>query len=63
MTAPSGRGFHRNGKPNEGRSPGVAESLQAAGVPGRIPHDMRRTAIRDRMQVERVAHAPTGVTR
>jgi integrase len=41
----------------------VAETREAAGCPGRIPHDFRRTAVRDLVRVgvpERVAMQLTG---
>ena len=42
--------FHRNVRRIRG-SGGVGESLQGPGVPGRIPHDLRRSAARNMKRV------------
>jgi integrase len=39
--------FHRRGKPIKGFRKAWAAACKAAGVPGRIPHDFRRTAVRN----------------
>jgi integrase len=39
--------FHRNGKPIKGMRPAWPKACKAAGVPGRVPHDMRRSAARN----------------
>jgi len=39
--------FHRNGRPIKDFRTVWKEACRAAGVPGRIPHDFRRTAVRN----------------
>ncbi len=39
--------FHRNGKPIKGFRRAWLTACKRAGVPGRIPHDFRRTAVRN----------------
>lgn len=39
--------FHRNGRPIKSFRKAWANACEAAGVPGRIPHDLRRTAVRN----------------
>lgn len=39
--------FHRNGKPIKGFRASWAKACTAAGLPGRIPHDLRRSAVRN----------------
>lgn len=39
--------FHRNGKPIKGFRASWASACTAAGLPGRIPHDLRRSAVRN----------------
>lgn len=39
--------FHRNGQPIKSFRIAWARAVRAAGVPGRIPHDLRRTAVRN----------------
>ena len=39
--------FHRNGKPIGSFRKAWATACKNAGVPGRIPHDLRRTAVRN----------------
>jgi integrase len=39
--------FHRNGKPIKDYRSAWQTACEAAGVPGRIPHDFRRTAVRN----------------
>lgn len=39
--------FHRNGRPIKDFRKAWADACQAAGVPGMIPHDLRRTAVRN----------------
>jgi integrase len=39
--------FHRNGKPIKSIRIAWAKACKKAGVPGRIPHDLRRTAVRN----------------
>jgi integrase len=41
------RVFHRNGRPIQGFRKAWATACREAGVPGRIPHDLRRTAVRN----------------
>jgi integrase len=41
------RVFQRNGRPIQGFRKARATACHAAGVPGRIPHDLRRTAVRN----------------
>jgi integrase len=43
--------FHRNGKPIRSFRKAFATACTAAGVPGRIPHDFRRTAVRNMVRV------------
>jgi integrase len=38
--------FHRNGKPIKNLRTAWAEGCRAAGFPGRLPHDLRRSAVR-----------------
>jgi integrase len=39
--------FHRNGRPIKSLRKAWENACVAAGVPGRIPHDLRRTAVRN----------------
>jgi integrase len=39
--------FHRNGKPIKGFRAAWTSACIAAGLPGRIPHDLRRSAVRN----------------
>jgi integrase len=39
--------FHRNGRPIKGFRASWASACTAAGYPGRIPHDLRRSAVRN----------------
>ncbi|HYS18212.1 MAG TPA: tyrosine-type recombinase/integrase [Candidatus Binatia bacterium] len=39
--------FHRNGKPIKDYRSAWQNACEAAGLPGRIPHDFRRTAVRN----------------
>jgi integrase len=39
--------FHRNGRQIKSFRKAWANACEAAGVPGRIPHDLRRTAVRN----------------
>ena len=39
--------FHRGGKPIAGLRKAWAKACEKAGVPGRIPHDLRRSAVRN----------------
>jgi integrase len=39
--------FHRDGKPIKSFRSAWQSACKAAGVPGRIPHDFRRTAVRN----------------
>ena len=39
--------FHRQGKPIKSFRKAWTNACKAAGVPGRIPHDFRRTAVRN----------------
>jgi integrase len=41
------RVFHRNGEPIVSMRKAWISACKAAGVPGRIPHDLRRTRVRD----------------
>ena len=43
--------FHRKGKPVRSFRKAWATACTAAGVPGRIPHDFRRTAVRNMIRV------------
>jgi len=55
--------FHRNGKPIKEFRRTWKSACKAAGVPGRIPHDFRRTAVRNLVRAgvpERVAMQMTG---
>jgi integrase len=49
--------FHRDGKPIKDLRGAWAGACRSAGVPGRIPHDFRRTAVRnlERVGVSRSA--------
>ena len=55
--------FHRNGKPIQSFRKAWRRACTAAGLPGRIPHDLRRTAIRNMVRSgipEQVAMQLTG---
>jgi integrase len=55
--------FHRQGKPIKEFRRSWKSACKAAGVPGRIPHDFRRTAVRNLVRAgipERVAMQMTG---
>jgi integrase len=39
--------FHRRGKPIASLRRAWAKAYEKAGVPGRIPHDLRRSAVRN----------------
>ena len=55
--------FHRNGKPITAFTKAWKLACAAAGCPGRIPHDFRRTAVRNLVRSavpERVAMQMTG---
>ncbi|PYU90803.1 MAG: site-specific integrase, partial [Acidobacteria bacterium] len=39
--------FHRNGRPIKDYRKAWRKACDAAGIPGRIPHDFRRTAVRN----------------
>jgi integrase len=55
--------FHRNGKPIKEFRRTWISACKAAGVPGRIPHDFRRSAVRNLVRAgipERVAMQMTG---
>jgi integrase len=56
-------GFHRNGKPITAFTKASRVACAAAGCPGRIPHDLRRTVVRNLVRSgvpERVAIQMTG---
>ena len=60
---PSRRGAHRNGKPIKSFIKVWRAACLAAGQPGKIPHDFRRTAVRNLVRSgvpERVAMKLTG---
>lgn len=55
--------FHRNGRPIKDFRDAWAAACTAAGCPGRIPHDFRRTAVRNLIRAgvsEKVAMTLTG---
>jgi len=55
--------FHRKGKPIGDKRKAWTTACEKAGVPGRIPHDFRRTAVRSLVRAgipERVAMQMTG---
>lgn len=55
--------FHRNGEPIKTFHGAWRSACTAAGLPGRIPHDFRRTAVRNLLRAgvpERVAMTMTG---
>jgi integrase len=55
--------FHRNGKPIRTFKGAWKTACVSAGLPGRIPHDFRRTAVRNLVRAgvpERVAMMMTG---
>ena len=55
--------FHRNGRPVRSLYGAWRKACEAAGCPGRIPHDFRRTAVRNLVRAgvpERVAMMLTG---
>ena len=55
--------FHRNGKRIASFRKAFASATKAAGCPGRIPHDLRRTAVRNLVRAgvpEKVAMTLTG---
>ena len=55
--------FHRNGHRVKGFSRSWKTATRKAGIPGRIPHDLRRTAVRNLVRAgvpERVAMTLTG---
>jgi integrase len=57
------RVFHRNGRPIRNFRTVWATACKAAGCPGRIPHDFRRTAVRNLVRAgisEKVAMTLTG---
>ena len=55
--------FHRNGERVKSLKKAFGSACAAAGCPGKIPHDFRRTAVRNLVRVgipERVAMQMTG---
>jgi integrase len=55
--------FHRNGEPVKHFRKAWTAASQTAGVPGKIPHDFRRTAVRNLVRAgvpERTAMQITG---
>jgi integrase len=55
--------FHRNGKPIRSFRKAFATACESAGVPGRVPHDLRRTAVRNLVRAgvpEKTAMSLTG---